>query len=1298
MSFRTGRARARVWACALVLSVADVAWGQSPGTLLLPPLRVESHPVSPFIVDGWTPSQGLPEGTISTIVQTRDGYLWLGSFAGLARFDGVAVRQFTVGNTPGVRSNRIHSLLEDRHGTLWVGTESDGVFSLRDGVWSTPPWNASLPDPQVWTMTEGRDGALWLGTSRGVARVNQSGHVTTYTARDGLPLREVHVITEARDGTIWVGLWAGGVVRIVGDTMHPFRAPDLGEDALVSEIYEDPAGTIWIGTDSERIGQVGGIFRVDGERADLIFSRPASRTTSLLGESPTFRVRSIVRDPSGGLWVATNGGLWRVDGTVHTRYGVESGLADNHVTTVQFDREGNLWIALDSSGLHRLKRRLATTYLPQTVPRMAFVPIVGDGADGFWAGSICQGLWHFSNGVFERYSGEQGLAPHCIWALHRDPDGTLWLGDSRGGLFRIEGGRVTAMPRAGPSVNAIMRDRAGTLWIGATEGLKRLVADDTFETHPLPVAGAILFLADRGAGGLWVGTSSGLFAFDQGRFTRWSTETGLSHDIVRAVLEDPDGTVWVGTDGGGLNRMKEGRITHYSTDNGLFDNVVSHILDDGRGNLWMSGSKGVFRVARTELTAVADDDSARVSSVWYDTSDGMVSSATSGGGQPAGWQAPDGQLWFPTASGLVSIDPAAPTNTLPPPVALTSVVVDRQARDPTANRAASAEATASQADLVLSPGVQNLEIHYTGLSFVAPEKVQFRYRLVGYDEQWVEAGPRRVAYYSYLPPGRYRFEVRARNDAGVWSAESAALGVYQAPHVYQTSWFATLAAVAVTLLGVAGYQVRLRQLLRRTQELETSVAARTEEVVRQRNELSTVHQELINTHGQLASTHGQLEQGHRELTKAHDDLLATLNQTRLGVCMVERGGAITFLNAAALQVLGCSAADAVGLRWQDVLPLADADREHVDTLVRQPAAERQRLPVRLETAEGYRYWMEIDVRDDPRDAARRILYLHDVTELYDLQRLLDGGAQFQGLVGDTAAIRLVYRQIRDVAVVDSTAVIEGETGTGKELVARAIHDRSARKARPFLAVNCAGLTESLLASQLFGHQRGAFTGAVADQLGLFETANGGTLLLDEIGDIPQSVQANLLRVLQEREITRVGESRPRKIDVRILAATHRDLQEEAAAGRFRQDLFYRLRIVRIHVPPLRERRDDIPVLVAWFLGQLRATNHSRVYEVSRAAMDVLIGHPWPGNVRELKGVIESAAVTAKGPIIEVTDLPAELLKPAAVPAGAALDAREREHVRLALDRTHGNRAAAARLLGVSRATLYRRLRELGLDT
>jgi DNA-binding NtrC family response regulator len=306
-------------------------------------------------------------------------------------------------------------------------------------------------------------------------------------------------------------------------------------------------------------------------------------------------------------------------------------------------------------------------------------------------------------------------------------------------------------------------------------------------------------------------------------------------------------------------------------------------------------------------------------------------------------------------------------------------------------------------------------------------------------------------------------------------------------------------------------------------------------------------------------------------------------------------------------------------------------------------------------------------------------------------------ASFHGLIGRSAPMRAVLEQIVRVAQVDTTVLVEGETGTGKERGVRAIHQASPRAGKPFITVNCAGLTETLAASELFGHRRGAFTGAVTDHKGAFEAADGGTLFLDEIGDVPRSQQPYLLRVLEEREVTRVGETAPRKIDVRVLAATNRNLEDEVAAGRFRSDLFYRVRVARILMPPLRERAGDVPLLAEHFLAQLSGKTAAGPRALSEQAMETLATYPWPGNVRELKNAIEFAALRCAGALIQPADLPPELLETRPAAHRPPLSpAEEKTRLLEALSAAKGNRTQAARLVGVSRATFYRRLRDLGV--
>ena len=431
-----------------------------------------------------------------------------------------------------------------------------------------------------------------------------------------------------------------------------------------------------------------------------------------------------------------------------------------------------------------------------------------------------------------------------------------------------------------------------------------------------------------------------------------------------------------------------------------------------------------------------------------------------------------------------------------------------------------------------------------------------------------------------------------------------------------------------------------------------------------------------------------------------EDLVAILDRLRLGTIMANIDGRVTFLSLAAQKMLKTTESAVAGQVWSDIQAFSEKDHMALQDMLQRPLGERVKVPIVLEHGKGRRVSLEIDVQEDPRDPQRTIFFLYDVTEAQDLRELLTEKSRFFDLVGKSQAMADVYRRIQDIASVEATVLIEGETGTGKELVARAIHQASSRKDHPFVAVNCAGLTDSLLGSQLFGHKRGAFTGATHDHQGFFEAANSGTLFLDEIGDMPLNIQTTLLRVLQEKEIVRLGESHPRKVDVRVVTATHQNLQELVNAGSFRSDLMYRVRVARIQLPALRDRREDIPLLSTVFFGQSRATTKKEnVQEISDKAMQILIKYPWPGNVRELKSAIDYAFIHCHGSVIEPSDLPPECSNPvAALPLAIEPPVDEKEQILEALRRAKGKRAEAARILGMSRSTLYRRLESFGLPS
>lgn len=437
-----------------------------------------------------------------------------------------------------------------------------------------------------------------------------------------------------------------------------------------------------------------------------------------------------------------------------------------------------------------------------------------------------------------------------------------------------------------------------------------------------------------------------------------------------------------------------------------------------------------------------------------------------------------------------------------------------------------------------------------------------------------------------------------------------------------------------------------------------------------------------------------------DMERSRDDVAAILQQLGLATLLIDQEGHVRFLSPSAARLLEMPAPTIhSGLRWETLLPLMKADRLAFQSLLQQPVSQRERVRCHIETPAGKHLWLEIEVHDDPRDPRSKIAFLHDMTDVHHLRRLLELKAHYHDLIGKSRGMTQIYEQIQDLARVDSTVLIEGETGTGKELVARALHQASPRHTGPFIAANCAGLTDSLLGSQLFGHKKGAFTGAIDDHQGLFEAAQGGVLFLDEIGDIAHTVQTNLLRVLQEKEVTRLGETKPRKINVRVLTATHHNLSQDVAKGTFRADLLYRIRVARIHLPPLKERKEDIPLLVTSFLTEGRASMGKVIHRASPAAMAALMEYHWPGNVRELKSTIECAMIHCKGDTLDATDLPPELRQePAGLQLEPATPADERSRFVSALGQARGNRTKAARLLGMSRATFYRRLTELDLPT
>jgi PAS domain S-box-containing protein len=422
-----------------------------------------------------------------------------------------------------------------------------------------------------------------------------------------------------------------------------------------------------------------------------------------------------------------------------------------------------------------------------------------------------------------------------------------------------------------------------------------------------------------------------------------------------------------------------------------------------------------------------------------------------------------------------------------------------------------------------------------------------------------------------------------------------------------------------------------------------------------------------------------------------------------GVFTVDRAWRVTSFNRAAEVITGIARDQAIGQRCCDVFrsslceiacPLRRT-LESGDAAIDLPCwfvdAEGRRIPISVSTAV---------LRDRDGTVIGGAETFRDLSEIEQLRHLLAGRFTIGDLVSRAAAMRPVLQLVPAVAAAPSTVLITGETGTGKELLARAIHGAGPRADGPFVAVNCGAFPDQLLESELFGHVRGAFTGAEHDRQGRFAQADGGTLFLDEIGEVSPALQVRLLRVLQERRVQPLGADRDRQVEVRILAATNRDLAAEVAAHRFREDLYYRINVVRIDLPPLRDRREDIPLLVEHFIHRFNVQQGRHLTRVSSRALQLLLAHPWPGNVRELENAIERAFVLCPDDEIQAQHLPPEIVGPATATGNSSLrDTRallETEAIHTALDRHHGNRTAAAQALGIHKSTLLRRMHRLGI--
>lgn len=692
---------------------------------------------------------GLPQNTVQAMTQTRDGFLWLGTEAGLVRFDGASFQLFDRTTDPRLPGNDVRCLLESSDGALWVGT-SDGLARWRDGV------------------------------------------VTSFTTQQGLPANGILAI-EQTAGSLWANTSAGWAQlkgeRFVPDSHKP--ASELNVNHFEASF---PNGRKAIASETR--------IEIGPEARPLILN---------VGKDlPGTRIQTIMADREGNLWVGTNGGLARVraDGKVE-RFPVTDPLAAASVLSLLEDREGDLWIGTETDGLHILRdQRFHTLGARDGLSSDAITTVVDDAAGTLWLGTSESGLNAMTpDGKVKTYTVREGLLSNVILSLAAGPRGVIWVG-TPDGLNRIVDGHIDAIGSANglpdDFIRSLLADADGSLWIGTRHGLtywKNASGDrstinaaqmNTYTVSNGLGSDLVGAMARDTSGDLWVATLAGLSRLHAGGVQNFTTANGLSSNVVTALLPRANGTLLIGTEDRGWD-VWDGHSFHPQTQNGLSNVTVRAILDDREGHLWFATQSGI---ARCDCGMMSGAGSTQDCTHWmeFGTADGLRSRETATNSHPSAWRAGDGKLWFATPRGLVEVDPAHfPVNQVVPPVAIERFTVDDLPQPPL-HRADSR--------MKVQAGHVHFEFDYAGLSFVAPQKVAYRYMLEGFDRGWTEAGTRRTAYYTNIPPGHYTFRVQAENNDGIWNTSGAAFSFELEPHFYQTVWFYALllAALAAGIL------------------------------------------------------------------------------------------------------------------------------------------------------------------------------------------------------------------------------------------------------------------------------------------------------------------------------------------------------------------------------------------------------------------------------------------------------------------------------------------------------------------
>lgn len=852
--------------------------------------RPANHPglgAEPFEV---RPSEGpWQPNSVTEIVQSRDGYLWLGTYHGLVRFDGVSYTVFDSSNTPKLPNGRITSLYESPEHVLWIGHETGHVTRFENGRFESINPGTNWPGGVVEAISSDETNDIWLLNVGGFLFRLRDGKIVT-TPGGASPVRRA-TLARAKGGRLWISS-NGRVAMLDSGNIVPVSFREDQPNAFYERVFPAQDGGIWV------LGN--GRFREwrDGEWSTQVPFPSLPGAVNVMVETRFGILVGTMRD---GLYLLRFG-------TDPLHFSRANGLSHDWIRSLFVDQEGNCWIGTGAGfdGLRPRKVRMVSP--PDAWKGCAVRSFIVHSDDTAWIGTEGAGLYHYDGHRWKVFDEKAGLFGLFVWSVLETKEQELFAGTWGGGLFRRNSERfesVGDLSRITAPVTALYQGRGGEIWIGTQEGLHRYEAG-----HLVWFAGKdklalpdVRTITESSDGTLWFGMyGGGLGALREGALKQFRHADGLSSDLLNCLYADTDDTLWIGTADNGLTRLQRGKFSTISSAQGLPSKVICHIVDDGVGHLWMGSQNGILRVSKAALHRSANGDAGIFPSLNYGRAEGLTAQTCSGGFQPGACKTEDGRLWFPTVKGLAVVDPAnVTTNSIPPPVVIESLFVDGSTTNwikgeelPTSTivpTALNPESKSETKPLRITPGHQRFEFHYTGLSFAAPDKVRFRHTLLGLENDWVDAGTKRTAVYTFLPPGKYTFKAIACNNDDLWNMQGASVTFTVLPYFWQTFLFRAASTVAAVLALAGGIFWAARHRLRRKlAQLEHQRALERERTRIARD----IHDDLgssltritmlsqsvrgeVETQPQAAADIDQIYSTAREITRAMDEIVWAVN-------------------------------------------------------------------------------------------------------------------------------------------------------------------------------------------------------------------------------------------------------------------------------------------------------------------------------------------------------------------------------------------------------------------------------------